>query len=110
MERTQAGSAHELTKKARNSKISQKELERYLKQVLDVYCSKATTVVLKLCSSRTTRKRKRLLFSFVRLTVTCTRKSRQHHWEKTSQVWRTGNARFSSESSTHRTTEWENVS
>src|SRR6266550_3617839 len=102
MERTPAGLARGPSRKVHSSKISQQQLEKYLKQVLDVYFSKATIVELKLCSSRTMLRKRRLSHSSIHLIVTCTRKSPRHLWIKTSRVWRTGNEKFSNVSFTRR--------
>src|SRR5439155_20284922 len=110
MERTPAGLAHEPTEKAPRPRTSQKQLEKYLLQVLDVYLSKATFVELKLCMSPTMPKRGVLSHSLTILTVICTRKSRQHHWEKTSLVSRPGRGKYSNASATRPITVWESES
>src|SRR5437762_2299375 len=97
MEPTPAGSVHAARAAGLNYRISPSQLERYLKQILDMYLYKATSVELKLCLSRTTRRRKGSSRYSMIVHVISTRKSPRHHWERRSTVWRLGRGRYSKE-------------
>src|SRR5437773_306604 len=107
MERTQAGLAHGPTEKARRPRTSPNKLEKYLRQILDTYLSKATFVELKLCTWPMMHKKNNLSRSSIILTVICIRKSRHHHWEKISLVSRPGRGKYSNVSVMRPIMVWE---
>src|SRR5215831_6202063 len=72
---TRADFRREPLEKALSYKTSQKDVVRFLSQVMEKYSSKVTWLELKLCMSRTMPRRQGSLNSLKTVTVTCIRRS-----------------------------------